>query len=196
MKITSAFKDTNNTDSIDTIWKRKRELLVQEINKDCTFQPSPLKLNKNKLNKTTNDVSPNPNTKNVHDRLYDNFKNNIFNYTPTSKINYSKLFKDSNPMINNTLISYETLNTDKYYNGKKIKDNITQQNYRKNEEYKVEVSNMFDGILSDIITGIDIFKNNNFNNTEKLNSILKKVENNNINSERVKEDDGSNADEG
>lgn len=69
-------------------------------------------------------------------------------------------------MINNTLISNEKLNTDKYYNGKKIKDNIAQQNYRKNEEYKVEVSNMFDGILSDIITGIDIFKNNNFNNTE------------------------------
>lgn len=74
IKITSAFKDSNITDSVDTKWRKKRELVLQEMNKDCTFQPKPLGVNKNKLNKLNDnkDVSPyerNDKVKNVHDRL-------------------------------------------------------------------------------------------------------------------------------
>jgi len=48
--------------------------VLQEMNKDCTFQPKPLGVNKNKLNKLNDnkDVSPyerNDKVKNVHDRL-------------------------------------------------------------------------------------------------------------------------------
>jgi len=73
IKITSSFKDSNITDSIDTKWRKKRDIHVREMNRDCTFQPSPLRVNKNKLDKPNDNKEGSSEhkekVKNVHDRL-------------------------------------------------------------------------------------------------------------------------------
>jgi len=127
IKKTSAYKDKNNVlEPADVKWKKRKQQIEQEFIKDCTFQPqpqsSPMKLAKNLIK--NNDKSPmkNKNVKqntssnlnkvaNVHDRLYNDFKNNLFEYN--GGVNFSKVFKECNPITSNTVFNEEDLNPNK-----------------------------------------------------------------------------------
>jgi len=123
IKKTSAYKDKNNVlEPADVKWKKRKQQIEQEIIKDCTFQPqsSPMKLAKNLIK--NNDKSPMKNVKqnissnphkveNVHDRLYNDFKNNLFEYN--GGVNFSKVFKECNPITSSTVFNEEDLNPNK-----------------------------------------------------------------------------------